>query len=71
MTKILVIQYEQFFELDESNNIEEAVREGLDNLRGCGGARVIGSYETEDNNKFRNKAVESITVNAPVIIAVD
>ncbi len=71
MTKILVIQYEQFFMLDESNNIEEAVREGLDSLRGSGGARVIGSYEAEENDKFRNKAVNSITVNAPVIIDVD
>ena len=71
MIKILVIQYEQFFMLDESNNIEEAVKEGLDNLRGYGGARIIGSYETEDNDKFRNKAVNSIIVNAPVIIDVD
>ncbi len=69
--KILVVQYEQFFNLDESNSIEEAVREGLDHLRGYAGARVIGSYETQEDDKFLNKAVTTIIVNAPVTISVD
>ncbi len=71
MSKILVIQYEQFFDLDECNNIEEAVREGLDSLRGYGGARVVGSYETQGDAKFLGKAVTTITINAPVTIDVD
>ena len=72
MSRILVIQYEQFFALDAiDNDITGATREGLDILRGYGGARIIGSYETEDDPKFRDKRVASITVDAPVIITVD
>ncbi len=72
MSKILVIQYEQFFELNkEDNDIPEAAREGLDILRGYGGARIIGSYETEDNAKFRDKAITSIIINSPVTLTID
>lgn len=71
MSRIFVVQYEQFFNLDENNTIEEAVRDGIDNLRDYGGARVTGSYETQDDDKFRNKAVKTITINAPVVITVD
>jgi len=72
MSKVLVIQYEQFFGLDEGyNGIPEAVREGLDILRSYGGARVINSYETEDNAKFLDKAITSIIINSPVTLKID
>ena len=72
MTKVLVIQYEQFFELNEEcTSIQDAVREGLDILRSYGGARIIDSYETEDNAKFRDKAITSIIINSPITLKID
>ncbi len=69
--RILVIQYEQFFDLSEHNDLSEAVRAGLDTLRRSGGARVIGSYETEETKDWLAKAIDSITIKGPLVIEVD
>ena len=69
--RILVVQYEQSFDLSEYTDLSTAVREGLDVLRGYGGARVIGSYVTEETKDWLDKAVDYLTVDAPVIIEVD
>ena len=73
MAKLLVIQYEQFFELDAPNDyrLTEEIRAALQVLREQGGARVVGSYETEDTAKWQDKAVSEIIVLSPTVISVD
>lgn len=71
MKRLIVVQYEQFFETDDGGDIAEAMREGLEALRTYGGARVVGSYETEDDTKFRSKALTSITIGSPITITID
>lgn len=67
-TPIIVVQYEQFFELPDAPNITEAVKDALDLLRQYGGARVVGSYGTKDTKEFRDKALGSITIESPIIL---
>ena len=69
--RVVVVQYEQFFNLNEAADIPEAVREALDALRGLGGARVVGSYEAIEDARFLAKAVDSITISGPVTLSVD
>ncbi len=71
--KIVVIQLECFYipEEDSADAIAESIQEGLEVLRGQGGARVIGSYVTEDNDAFRNKAVYSIDLPINMHLQVD
>jgi hypothetical protein len=68
---LVVIQYEQFFELPDDPPTPDQIAETLETMRMYGGARVVGSYETEENQKFLDKAVSTITINAPVRISVD
>ena len=71
MTKLLVIQYEQFFELDTPNDLTEAIRAALELLREQGGARVVGSYETAGTAEWGDKALGEIRVLSPTVISVD
>ena len=71
MSRVIVVQYEQFFEVEDIGGISEAVQEALDVLRGPAGARVIGSYEAETDSRFLAEAVDAITITGPVKIAID
>jgi len=66
--KVIVIQYEQFFDEEDAGEIKSSILEALQVLQQQAGARVIGSYEAIDNESFRASAVSSITIKSPVII---
>ena len=68
---LIVVQYEQFFEDADGANIPSAVGEALDVLRGVAGARVVGSYVAKDDEKFRAKAVDAITIRSPITLQID
>ena len=70
---IIVVQLECFYipEEDSADAIAESIMEGLETLRGQGGARVIGSYTTVDDDSFRNKAIDSIDLPIKMHLRVD
>lgn len=71
MNKVLVVQYEQFFDLKEDSDLPEAIRDSLETLRMYGGGRVVGSYETEETKEWLGKAVDTITVHSPMTVRID
>lgn len=68
--RLLVIQYEQFFDADDAGDLIEAIRRGLEALREYGGAHVIGSYSTSDPD-FTSRSQRFITLTTPVKLEVD
>lgn len=69
--RVLVIQYEQFFEVDDVGDISTVIRETLDHMRESAGARVVGSYDADDDVAFRAKAKSHINISAPINIEID
>lgn len=71
LKSIVVVQYEQSFDLTDASSITEAVTDALDVLRQYGGARVVGSYTTKDDKEFQDKALGSITIESPITLQFD
>lgn len=70
---LLVIQIEQFFDLDTdtASDIETGIRETLETARGYAGARVVSTYHTEETDEFLNKAISSFLIQAPAKLEFD
>jgi hypothetical protein len=69
--RVFVVQYEQFFDADDVGDISEAIHQGLETLRAYAGARILGSYDAIDDDKFRGQAVTHISITRPINIEVD
>ena len=71
--RVYVIQYEQVWypDEDELSPLVEAVREGLEVLRQYAGARVVGSYEAEETEEFKDRGQDTITVPLTTKLLID
>lgn len=71
----VVVQIEVVLSLGEGERIKETIERTLEEARGYGAARVVGSYETEDDPmndpEWVARAQSGITISSPVFIEVD